>query len=89
MSLKDSSYIAVRNLTLDGQGKWGDGVKAEATAVSVHHILLERLTINNFHASQVTGINTKTPAWNWVIRYNTIARSRECTSAAPTVTTSS
>ena len=35
ISLKDSSYIAVRNLSLNGQDKLGDAVKAEATAVSV------------------------------------------------------
>ncbi|MBD0318697.1 MAG: pre-peptidase C-terminal domain-containing protein [Gemmatimonadetes bacterium] len=72
VSLKDASYIAVRNLSLDGQGKAGDGVKAEATGVSVHHILIEGLTLTNFNATQVTGINTKTPAWNWAVRRNTI-----------------
>src|SRR4028118_361502 len=29
VSLKDLSYIALRNLSLDGQGKGGDGIKAE------------------------------------------------------------
>jgi len=73
VSLKDSSYIAVRYLTLDGQSKLGDGVKAEAGAVSVHHILLERLSLKNFNSTvQNVGINSKCPAWNWVIRYNTI-----------------
>ena len=73
VSLKDSSYIAVRYLTLDGQSKLGDGVKAEAGAVSVHHILLERLSLKNFNSTvQNVGINAKCPAWNWVIRYNTI-----------------
>jgi hypothetical protein len=41
VSLKDSSYIALRNLSLDGLGRDGDGIKAEAGAVSVHHILIE------------------------------------------------
>ncbi|HEY0142347.1 MAG TPA: hypothetical protein VGF48_15720 [Thermoanaerobaculia bacterium] len=73
VSLKDSSYIAVRNLSLDGLDKAGDGVKAEASAVSVHHILLERLNITNFNPNQQrVGISTKCPAWNWVIRLNTI-----------------
>jgi hypothetical protein len=75
---ENSSYIAVRNLVLDGLGRGGDGIKAEATGVSVHHILLERLTLRNFNQyqglpnQQIVGINTKCPAWNWVIRYTTI-----------------
>ncbi|HJX26626.1 MAG TPA: pre-peptidase C-terminal domain-containing protein [Thermoanaerobaculia bacterium] len=74
VSLKDSSYIALRNLSLDGQGKGGDGIKAEATAVSVHHILIERLSLKNFNQNYlVVGISTKCPAWNWVVRHNTIS----------------
>jgi hypothetical protein len=73
VSLKDSSYIAVRNLSLDGLSKAADGVKAEATGVSVHHILIERLSLKNFNQSQQSvGIGTKCPAWNWVVRHNTI-----------------
>jgi hypothetical protein len=74
VSLADSSYIAVRNLSLDGLDKAGDGVKAEAGAVSVHHILIERLNISNFNPNYLrVGISTKCPAWNWVIRRNTIS----------------
>jgi len=74
ISLKDSSYIAVRNLSLDGLDKAGDGVKSEASAVSVHHILIERLNITNFNPNQQrVGISTKCPAWNWVVRRNTIS----------------
>ena len=73
VSLMDSSYLALRNLTLDGQGKWGDGVKAEAESVSVHHILIDGLSLRNFNRDlQVVGINAKCPAWNWVIRNTTI-----------------
>ncbi|HJQ40622.1 MAG TPA: pre-peptidase C-terminal domain-containing protein [Thermoanaerobaculia bacterium] len=73
VSLADSSYIAVRNLSLDGLDKAGDGVKAEAGAVSVHHILIEGLNISNFNPNYLrVGISTKCPAWNWVIRRNTI-----------------
>ncbi|HEY0371797.1 MAG TPA: hypothetical protein VGD79_07330, partial [Thermoanaerobaculia bacterium] len=76
VSIWDSSYLALRNLTLDGQGKWGDGVKAEAESVSVHHILIDGLTLRNFNRSQqVVAINTKCPAWNWVIRNTTITSS--------------
>ena len=74
ISLGDSSYIAIRNLTLDGLDKAGDGVKAEAWAVSVHHILIEGLTIYNFNPNYLrVGISTKCPAWNWVVRRNTIS----------------
>src|SRR5688500_18834393 len=70
VSLKDSSYIAVRNLSLDGQALAGDGVKAEATAVSVHHILIEKLSFRNFNRDYLhVGISTKCPAWNWVVRH--------------------
>jgi hypothetical protein len=74
VSLKDTSYVVVRNLSLDGQSKAGDGVKAEAGAVSVHHITIERNTFKNFNNTvQNVAINTKCPAWNWVVRYNTIS----------------
>jgi hypothetical protein len=73
VSLKDSSYIALRNLSLDGLGRDGDGIKAEAGAVSVHHILIDGLSLKNFNQNlQVVGINTKCPAWNWVVRRTTI-----------------
>jgi hypothetical protein len=73
VSFSDSSYIAVRNLSLDGQLKAGDGVKAEAGSAYAHHILIEGLSFKNFnpHLERV-GISTKCPAWNWVIRRNTI-----------------
>jgi hypothetical protein len=73
VSLKDASYIAVRYLSLDGQAKAGDGVKAEATGVSVHHILIEGLSFRNFNQGPLSvAISTKSPAWNWVVRNNTI-----------------
>jgi hypothetical protein len=73
VSLKDSSYIALLNLSLDGLGKAGDGIKAEAGAVSVHHILIDGLSLKNFNQNQqIVGINTKCPAWNWVVRRTTI-----------------
>jgi hypothetical protein len=72
ISLKDASYITLRNLSLDGLGKSGDGVKAEATAVSVHHVLIEGLSFKNFNAVQGVAISTKAPAWNWVVRGTTI-----------------
>jgi hypothetical protein len=73
VSFKNSSYIVVRNLSLDGQGRLGDGVKAEAGSISNHHITIERVSFKNFNNTvQTVGINTKSAAWNWVVRYNTI-----------------
>jgi hypothetical protein len=73
VSFNNSSYIAVRNLTLDGLNLPGNGVKAEAGSTYTHHILLERLNMKNFQDTvQNVGVNTKSPAWNWVVRYNTI-----------------
>ena len=73
VSLGDSSYLVVRGLELDGQGRLGDGVKAESTAAYAHHITLEDLYIHGHGADQqIVGINTKCPAWNWLIRRNVI-----------------
>jgi hypothetical protein len=73
VSLKNASYIVVRNLTLDGQSRLGDGVKAEATGTYAHHITIENLTIRRHNNTvQTVGISTKCPAWNWVIRRNRI-----------------
>jgi hypothetical protein len=75
VSLHNASYLAVRYLTLDGQSKQGDGVKAEGPSTYTHHITIERLTIRNHNYSeQIVGISTKSPAWNWVVRYNTIEK---------------
>jgi hypothetical protein len=73
VSFKNSTYIVIRNLSLDGQSKLGDGVKGEAGSTSNHHITIERVSFKNFNSTvQNVGINSKSPAWNWVIRYNTI-----------------
>jgi hypothetical protein len=73
VSIGDSSYLVVRNLELDGQGRAGDGVKAEGTATSAHHITIENLYIHGHGADQqIVGINTKCPVWSWVIRRNII-----------------
>ncbi|MEO1084745.1 MAG: hypothetical protein AAFY88_10935, partial [Acidobacteriota bacterium] len=69
VSLGDSAYLVVRRLELDGDGRFGDAVKAESTASYAHHITLEDLHIHGHDVNQqVVGINTKCPAWNWVIR---------------------
>ncbi len=73
VSIRDSSYLVIRDLELDGQDRLGDGVKAEANSTAAHHITLEDLYIHGHGADQqIVGINTKSPAWNWVIRRNVI-----------------
>ena len=73
VSLSNSSYLAIRRLELDGRGRLGDGVKAEGTSDWVHHLTLEDLYIHGHGAGQqIVGINSKCPAWNWVIRRNLI-----------------
>jgi uncharacterized protein (TIGR03382 family) len=75
VELKSSSYVAVKNLTLDGKNL--DGVFAVSAKDNlsnlVHHIAIEGTTIINHGASQQTvGISTKTPTWGWIIRRNKI-----------------
>lgn len=73
ISLIDASYVVVRDLLLEGHGVPVDGVKAEGHARYAHHITVERLTIRGHGNNQQTvGISTKCPAWNWIIRGNTI-----------------
>lgn len=70
ISLKNVSYLVFRNLTLDGLGKAGDGVKAEVGSTYAHHITLDNLKLRNYFGGNLnrTGINTKSRAWNWVVR---------------------
>jgi hypothetical protein len=73
VSIRDASYVVLRRLELDGQDRQGDGVKAEAESAAAHHVTLEDLYIHGHGANQqIVGINTKSPAWNWVIRQNVI-----------------
>lgn len=71
VQLTDVSHIEIRNLTLDGAGTSGPfGVDARGVC---HDITIENLRIVNYDANQqIVGISTKGPAWNWVIRRNTI-----------------
>jgi hypothetical protein len=71
VQLRDTSYVQVLNLTLDGLGK--DGPFGVDSSGNSHDITLENLMIVNHNGSQQTvGISTKGPAWNFVIRRNTI-----------------
>lgn len=69
--IANSSHVIVRNLTVDGLNRGGDGVKAQGVA---HHITLENLVIRGVGGDQqVVGISTNgAPTWNWTIRGNTI-----------------
>ena len=73
VSIVDSAYLHIRDLTLDGAHQPADAVKAEGHARFAHHITLENLHIVNHGLSQAfVGISTKCPSWNWVIRGNRI-----------------
>ena len=73
VSIVDSHDVVVKNLQLDGRDLPVDGVKCEGHARYAHHITLESLVIRRYGNNQQTvGISTKCPAWNWVIRGNTI-----------------
>ena len=73
VSIVDSHDVVVRNLVLDGRDLPVDGVKCEGHAHYAHHVTLENLVLRRHGNNQQTvGISTKCPAWNWVIRGNTI-----------------
>jgi hypothetical protein len=82
VQIRNSSYVLLRNVTIDGTGTDDiDGVKAESTiagphaAAWSHHITLENLHIHDFDALQPqVGISTKAPAWNWVVRHSLLER---------------
>lgn len=67
----NASYVVVRNLEIDGRNLGGDAIKGQGSS---HHITLENLTIRGVGSNQqVVGISTNgAPAWNWIIRGNTI-----------------
>lgn len=73
VSIVDSRYVVIKNLTLEANNLPVDGVKAERQSRFAHDITLENLIIRGHGNNQQTvGISTKCPAWNWVIRRNTI-----------------
>ena len=68
--IANASYITIRDLDLDGRNLDVDGVKAEGVS---DHITVENLCIQHHGNNQQTvGISTKAPAWDWVVRRNTI-----------------
>lgn len=69
VSIVDSSYIIIRNIQIDGNRQFVDGIKAEGHSEYAHHITLENITIyNQGKHQQIVGISTKCPAWSWLIR---------------------
>jgi hypothetical protein len=73
ISIINSSYVAIRNLDLDGRHLPVDGVKCEGHADWAHHITLEGLRVlGHGNNQQTVGISTKCPAWGWIIRNNVI-----------------
>lgn len=75
VSIRDSEYVHIEGLMLDGRGFDTDGIKAEGDAKFAHNITLENLLIVNHGATQQTvGISTKCPAWGWIVRGNQIFR---------------
>ena len=73
VSIVDSRYLVIRNLVLEGRNLPVDAVKAEGHSRWAHDITLENLVIRGHGNNQQTvGISTKCPAWNWIIRGNTI-----------------
>ena len=73
VGIVDSRYLVIRNLVLEGNNLPVDAVKAERQSRWAHDVTLENLVIHGHGNNQQTvGISTKCPAWNWVIRGNTI-----------------
>ena len=71
----DSSYVALKNLTIDGNdvgGAFGISAKDGSNNL-VHHITVEGCTfLNHDNGQQTVAISTKTPTWGWTIRNNRI-----------------
>ena len=73
VSIVDSRYVVIRNLVLEGRNLPVDAVKAEGHSHWAHDITLENLVIRGHgNNQQNVGISTKCPAWNWILRGNTI-----------------
>jgi MYXO-CTERM domain-containing protein len=75
VEITGSSYLVIRNLTVDAQGLDGVfGLSAKGgDANVVHHITVEDCDFVGHGASQQTvAISTKAPTWGWVVRRNRI-----------------
>jgi nitrous oxidase accessory protein NosD len=75
VEITSSSFVVLRNLTIDGGGLDGVfGLSAkDGESNVVHHITVEGCDFVGHGASQQTvGISTKVPTWGWIIRGNRI-----------------
>lgn len=78
VELRQCSYVALKRLSILGQGSSGTpglfGISAQGGLKNlVHHILVEDCIISDWNTSQqAVGISTKTPTWDWTIRRNII-----------------
>ena len=75
VEIRNSSYVAIRSITVDGNGVNGAfGLSAGGgTSNLVHHITVEDCDFVGHDAGQQTvAISTKTPTWGWIIRGNRI-----------------
>ncbi|HEU4334813.1 MAG TPA: hypothetical protein VFT32_09990, partial [Candidatus Eisenbacteria bacterium] len=71
VQLYDCSYLAIKNLTIDGEGLDVDGINSKGSIS--HDILIEGCRLIRFDNYQGTiGISTKEMVWNWTIRNNSI-----------------
>lgn len=71
ITLFNSSYIVIKNLELDGEGLFVDGIEATYDCDSVHHITIEDVLFHDQSGdSGVNAISTKCNAWDWTIRRN-------------------
>lgn len=72
VEIAESSYVALKNVTIDGGHVDGAfGISAQSGVV--HDILVEGCSLVNHDGSQQhDGISTKVPTWGWVIRRNRI-----------------
>lgn len=74
LAIHGASWIKLRNFDIDIQGLGGFGVASQGgTESPTHHVVLEGLRIFGFgEDQQISGISTKSPASDWVIRGNHI-----------------
>lgn len=72
VQIREASFVAIRNLTVDAQGLSVDPINAKDAPS--HDILIENNTLIGFPegSQQIVGINTKVTVWNWTIRGNRI-----------------
>jgi MYXO-CTERM domain-containing protein len=72
VEIADSSYVALKDVTIDG-GHVDGAFGINAGGGVVHDVLVEGCTFVNHDGSQQhDGISTKVPTWGWVIRRNRI-----------------